>query len=85
MVYSLKGISQLQEYTDYDTYLRGTKPLESFNPVDKYIWENYGQCKLAKCSCLKLGIVGTQCDNWVPTTASTFEELAEWQKGLKND
>jgi hypothetical protein len=83
MVYSLKDILQLREYTDYDTYLRGTDKMSSLVPLEDYLKEYYGICSETKCTCLRLGSVGTSCKNWVTAEAKTFEELAEWQNKLK--
>lgn len=67
MAYSSKDILQLQESIELKKYLR----------------EHYGQCSSNRCSCLKTGTVGTQCQSWVPTSATTYEELSIWQDNLK--
>lgn len=50
-----------------------------------YLDRNYGSCKLEKCRCKdphapRFGgeWVGIMCPDWVPTGASTWEELREF-------
>lgn len=43
--------------------------------IAEYIADNYGECSVEPCICLKTGWIGTACFNWKPTRAVNMEEL----------
>lgn len=49
-----------------------------------YLADNYGQCRLTPCRCLRAahGWIGRACVHWVPTTARTWDELKALQRAV---
>ena len=47
-----------------------------------YLDEHYGQCSHKPCKCIRTGWIGTSCEHWEPTKATTWNELAYWQLKL---
>ncbi len=46
----------------------------------KHLDDNYGYCELdsPNCNCLRSGWIGKACPHWVPTGASTWDELRQF-------
>ena len=54
------------------------------NILGDYLADNYGQCRLTPCRCLRAahGWIGRACVHWVPTTARTWDELKALQRAV---
>jgi hypothetical protein len=56
--------------------------------LKKHLDDNYGHCSLdigekasPNCKCLETGVwIGTDCENWKPTGASDWSELAAFNR-----
>jgi hypothetical protein len=45
------------------------------NGLVEYLAENYGECTLRDCRCLKTSWLGTACQHWRPCGVKTWDEL----------
>lgn len=45
------------------------------NDLPDYIADNYGECALAGCYCLRKGWIGRACPHWKPVKARDWDEL----------
>ena len=45
------------------------------NDLPDYVADNYGECSLERCACLRTGWTGRGCQNWKPVQARDWDEL----------